>query len=105
MITYIIKNNECEICSLNSFIENIGIGTNLICKVKEFAKENNCNRVKLITTNDNINALKFYQKRGFTFANIYKNSIEISRKLKPQIPMYAENGLPIRDEIELECEL
>ena len=36
------------------------------------------------------------------FSNIYKNAIENSRKIKPQIPMFADNGLPIRDEIELE---
>ena len=102
LITYIIENTECEICSLNSFIENKGIGTNLINKVKEYAKEKNCTRIKLVTTNDNIRALEFYQRRGFTLSNIYKNAIENSRKTKPQIPLFADNGLPIRDEIELE---
>lgn len=102
LITYIIENNECEIVSLNSYIENKGIGTNLIQKVKEIATKENCTRLKLITTNDNIRAIEFYQKRGFTFATLYKNAIEISRKLKPEIPMYADNGLPIRDEIEFE---
>lgn len=103
LITYMVEANECEICSLNSFIENKGIGTALINKVKEYAKKNSCSRIKLITTNDNIRGLEFYQKRGFTFSNLFKNSIEeYSRKLKPQIPLYADNGLPIRDEIELE---
>ena len=105
LITYMIKNNECEICSLNSFIENKGIGTNLIKKVKEYAKEKDCTRLKLITTNDNIRGLEFYQRRGFVFSNIYKNAIENSRKIKPQIPMFADNGLPIRDEIEFEMKL
>lgn len=105
LITYMIKNNECEICSLNSFIENKGIGTNLIKKVKEYAKEKDCTRLKLITTNDNIRGLEFYQRRGFVFSNIYKNAIENSRKIKPEIPVFADNGLPIRDEIEFEMEL
>lgn len=105
LITYIIEGNECEICSLNSFIENVGIGTNLINKVIEHAKNNNCSRVKLITTNDNIRGLEFYQKRGFIFSNLYKNAIENSRKIKPQIPLFADNGLPIRDEIEFELML
>lgn len=105
LITYVVEDNECEICSLNSFIENKGIGTNLINKVKENAKENNCTRLKLITTNDNIRGLEFYQRRGFVFSNIYKNAIENSRKIKPQIPMFADNGLPIRDEIEFEMKL
>ena len=105
LITYVIENNECEICSLNSFIENKGIGTNLINKVKEYAKEKDCTRLKLITTNDNIRGLEFYQRRGFVLSNIYKNAIENSRKIKPQIPMFADNGLPIRDEIEFEMKL
>ncbi len=106
LITYMLESNECEICSLNSFIENKGVGTALISKVKEYAKENKCTRIKLITTNDNIRGLEFYQKRGFIFSNLFKNSIEeYSRKLKPQIPLYADNGLPIRDEIELETKV
>ena len=102
LITYMIDGNECEIVSLNSFVENKGIATRLIKEVENTAKENNCYRLKLITTNDNIRAIEFYQRRGFVFANIYINAIEVSRKLKPQIPMYADNGLPIRDEIEFE---
>lgn len=102
LITYIIEDNECEIVSINSFIENKGIGTILIEKVKEIAIKENCVRLKLVTTNDNIRGLGFYQKRGFTIANFYKNAIVTSRKLKPKIPMYADNGIPIRDEIEFE---
>lgn len=102
LITYMFEDDECEICSLNSFIENRGIGTSLINKVIEIAKGKKCTRIKLITTNDNIRAMEFYQRRGFIFSNIYKNAIEDSRKIKPEIPMFAENGLPIRDEIEFE---
>ena len=105
LITYMIENNECEIVSLNSFEENKGIATRLINTVKELAIKKNCTRLKLITTNDNIRAIEFYQKRGFVFANIYINSIENSRKLKPEIPMFTDNGLPIRDEIEFEMKL
>lgn len=105
LITYIFENNECEIVSLNSFEENKGIATKLIDIVKELAIKNNCIRLKLVTTNDNIRGIEFYQRRGFSFSNIYVNSIENSRKLKPEIPMYADNGLPIRDELEFEMKL
>ena len=105
LITYIIKNSECEIVSLNSFKENQGIATKLIDIVKELAINEKCTRLKLITTNDNIRGIEFYQKRGFVLSNIYINAIENSRKLKPAIPLYADNGLPIRDEIEFEIKL
>ena len=105
LITYKIENNECEIVSLNSFEENKGIATKLIDIVKELAINEKCTRLKLITTNDNIRGIEFYQKRGFVLSNIYINAIENSRKLKPAIPLYADNGLPIRDEIEFEIKL
>jgi hypothetical protein len=56
----------------------------------------------LVTSNDNINALKFYQKRGFVFKNIYINEMENARKLKPEIPLLGDYGIPIKDEIEFE---
>ena len=56
----------------------------------------------MITTNDNLNALRFYQKRGFVLAALYPNALERSRALKPSIPPIGMNGIPLRDEIELE---
>jgi N-acetylglutamate synthase-like GNAT family acetyltransferase len=101
---YYIKNNECEIVLLEIFVANKGFGTQIIEKIKIIAKENNCKRIWVITTNNNINALKFYQKRGFYFSNIYINAMEESRKIKPEIPKEYE-GIEIRDEIEFEMKL
>jgi len=56
----------------------------------------------LITTNDNTHALRFYQNRNFVIAAIHINAIEKSRQLKPEIPLTGADGIPIRDEIELE---
>jgi hypothetical protein len=47
-------------------------------------------------------ALRFYHLRGFLLAAIYRNAIAASRKLKPEIPLQGIDGIPIRDEIELE---
>jgi ribosomal protein S18 acetylase RimI-like enzyme len=102
LITFYIANNECEIVTLDSLIENQGIGTSLVEKVIETGRMNNCKRIWLITTNDNTRALRFYQKKGFKIANIYLNAIEDSRKIKPQIPIFGFDGIPILHEIELE---
>ena len=80
---YYIKNNACEIVLLETFLQNKGIGTQIIEKIKENAKMKNCKRIWLITSNDNIDAIKFYQRRGFSIANIYKNAMDKSRELKP----------------------
>jgi N-acetylglutamate synthase-like GNAT family acetyltransferase len=102
LLTYIIHENVCEITSLNSLVEGKGIGTSLINKVISIAKECNCNKVIIVTTNDNINAIRFYQKRGFDMARLYHNALDISRKMKPSIPLAGDNGIPSKHEIEFE---
>jgi len=102
---YYIKNNECEIVLLETFIQKKGIGTQIIEKIKEIAKLNNCKRIWLITSNDNIDAIKFYQRRGFNIANFYKNAMDKSRELKPTIPLIGNYEIPIKDELEFEIKV
>ena len=105
LITFSLKNDECEIVTLDSLEAGKGIGIKLIKSVKDFAVEKNCNRIWLITTNDNTNALKFYQKNGFRLAAIHPGAVEKSRRIKPEIPEVGCDDIPIRDEIELEIRL
>jgi DNA-3-methyladenine glycosylase I len=101
LTTYIIRQRNCEIISLDSLQPSIGIGSALIDAVKTVALQSQCRRIWLTTTNDNLNALRFYQKRGFVLVKVHRNAVEIVRKHKA-IPLIAANGIPIRDEIELE---
>ncbi|NTU47021.1 GNAT family N-acetyltransferase [Candidatus Roizmanbacteria bacterium] len=101
VILYAIEEKECEIVALYSSFEKQGIGSRLIELVCEIAKITKCQRVWLQTTNDNTTALRFYQKRGFVIAAIRTNVIEAQRKVK-EIPFFGNDGIPIRDEIELE---
>lgn len=105
LITYIIQEGDCEIISLDSTEEGKGIGTALIEKVEQTGLEQQCKRVKLITTNDNLHALNFYQKRGYQLSRLFVNAVAEARKLKPEIPLVSQDGIPIRDEIELVREL
>lgn len=102
LITYTITNYICEITSLDSLIENKGIGSSLIDKVIDIAKQNGCIKVIVITTNDNINAIRFYQKRGFDMARLYHNALNVSRKLKCEIPLLGLDQIPLLHEIEFE---
>ena len=54
-----------------------------------------------MTTNDNLHALRFYQRKGFTLAGLRPNALAQTRKQKP-VPLLGADGIPIRDEIELE---
>lgn len=105
LVTYEINSNECEIMSLDSLKEKEGIGTTLVNKVIEIATKVKCTKIKLITTNDNINAIRFYQKRGFDMVCIYHNALDISRKIKPSIQMIGEFNIPLKHEIEFEMNL
>jgi ribosomal protein S18 acetylase RimI-like enzyme len=105
LIIYRIEAKDCEIVTLNSLEENKGIGSALIDAVKNAAVQVGCKKLRLVTTNDNTMALKFWQKRGFTLVTIYPGALEKSRLLKPEIPLIGIDGISIRDEIELELRL
>jgi ribosomal protein S18 acetylase RimI-like enzyme len=94
--------NACEIVTIDSTQPGAGIGTALIDATKTLARQAGCTRLWLITTNDNLNALRFYQKRGFVLVSVHRNAVIKSRQLKPEIPLTGNDGIPLRDEIELE---
>jgi len=102
LLTYHVDGDACEIVTLNSVNPGLGIGTALLDAVRRKACQKGCSRLWLITTNDNVEALCFYQKRGFVLAKLHRDAVMRSRKLKPEIPLYGLESIPIRDEIELE---
>ena len=102
LVTYSIQEAQCQIVTLDSLVKGRGIGTALTEAVKAAAMEAGCRRLWLITTNDNLPALGFYQKRGFVIAAIHRNALQVSRRIKPEIPLFGKDGIPLRDEIEME---
>ena len=75
----------------------------MIEEVERIALDAGCRRVSLITTNDNIDGLRFYQRRGFRLTELHASAVDGSREsLKPEIPETGEYGIPIRDELELQ---
>jgi len=105
VITYRLEAGVCEIITLDSSREGRGVGTALIEAVIDRARQMRCTRVWLITTNDNVNALRFYQKRGFGLAALHREAVTRVRRITPEIPAMGEFGIPIRDELELEMTL
>jgi ribosomal protein S18 acetylase RimI-like enzyme len=91
-----------EILVFEIFKKFEGIGTFVLNEFIEIAKREDCKKVVVMTTNDNLDALRFYQRRGFVITHIIPNALELSRKMKPNIPENGDYGIPIRDEIVLE---
>lgn len=102
LVTYRTADDECEVLTLDALVEDMGVGTALLVAVRDAAARSGVCRVWLITTNDNTAALRFYQKRGWEIVAVHRRAIEASRRSKPEIPAFGNDGIPIRDEIELE---
>ena len=105
LLTYNIAGRDCEIVSIDSLCQFLGIGTLLLERVEEVARAAGCTRLWVITTNDNLAALGFYQRRGFILVALHRNALTASRRLKPEIPLVGASGIPLRDELELELPL
>jgi GNAT superfamily N-acetyltransferase len=105
LLTYHHKDEEVEIVTLDSLEPGQGVGSALISAAAEYAREIKSRRLWLITTNDNTHALRFYQRQGFSLVKIHKDALQVSRTIKPEIPLVGLDGIPLRDEIELEMQL
>lgn len=101
LITYVLYHDSLEVISLDSIQEGKGIGTCLMKEVEHFAKERSIPQIELITTNDNLQALKFYQKRGYRITDVITNAVAEARKVKPTIPIIGNDGIPLFDELKL----
>jgi ribosomal protein S18 acetylase RimI-like enzyme len=106
VLTYVVDGDRCEILTLHASERRRGVGSALLQEVERIATESGCRRLWLVTTNDNVDALRFYQRRGFRIVAVHPGAVERSREtLKPEIPEVGEYGIPLRDEIELEKDL
>jgi ribosomal protein S18 acetylase RimI-like enzyme len=105
LLTYEIEGDALEIVTIDALVEGQGIGTALLRAVEEVARAQGCRRLRLVTTNNNLRALLFYQRAGFRLVALVPGAVEESRKLKPSIPELDAAGLPIRDELHLELPL
>lgn len=96
---------ECEVITLSTSLQRGGVGTRLLEHVASEARAAGCARIFLTTTNDNLNALGFYQKRGWRLVAVYPGAVDRARAAKPGIPLLGLNDIPLHDDIELELRL
>jgi N-acetylglutamate synthase-like GNAT family acetyltransferase len=101
-LTFLHERDAIEIVTLDSVIENRGAGAAPLGAVAARARADVVRRLFLVTTNDNIYAIRFYQKRGWDMAALHRDAVAAARLLKPEIPATGEDGIPIRHEIEFD---
>jgi ribosomal protein S18 acetylase RimI-like enzyme len=100
VVTYPTEQLAVEVVYIVVTTKRIGIGTTLMDAVE---RQTRPRRLWLVSTNDNLDALRFYQRRGYRIVDIRVGAVESARRtLKPSIPEIGNFGIPIRDEIVLE---
>lgn len=102
VVTYAKRSDGCEVVTLEAFRPRTGVGRRLIEAVADAARASGCERLWLVTTNDNLGALAFYAALGFAVTAERPGAVDEARRtIKPSIPETDHDGIPIRDEIEL----
>lgn len=99
--TFVVRGAEAELLTLDALEEGQGIGSALVDAVARAAATAHARRLVLSTTNDNLRALGFYQRRGFRLVELLVGAIDRARVRKPSIPLVGSSGIPIRDELVL----
>lgn len=104
--TYVIDGDACELLTLHTTTRLVGVGSALLAAVQDIARAAGCRQLSVVTTNDNLEALRFYQRRGFRLVRLRPGAVDRSREmLKPEIPRSGDHDIPLRDELELEMSL
>jgi ribosomal protein S18 acetylase RimI-like enzyme len=79
--------------------EGVGVGRALMDAVLAEARRTAARRIWLVTTNDNIRAIRFYQRWGMDLVAFVHDAVAASREVKPSIPMTGSDGIPVRHEL------
>lgn len=103
--TYLVEGEEAELVTLDALVPGRGAGRALIDAVARAAREAGALRLIVMTTNDNLRALRLYQRGGFRLHALRPGAVDAAREHKPSIPATGNDGIPIRDEIDLVMEL
>jgi GNAT superfamily N-acetyltransferase len=105
MHTVMSAGAECELVAIASAGSGGGVGSALIAAVTDAARAAKCSRLVLTASNDNLDAMRLYQRRGWRFAKIYRGAMDDARQEKPEIPAIGAYGIPMRDDVEFEYDL
>ena len=96
---------DAELVVLVTTYRGAGAGTALLDAVVDHARKAQWKRLWLITTNDNTDSLRLYQRAGWDWVGWHRDSVTEARPLKPELPEVGAHGIRIRHEIELEYPL
>jgi ribosomal protein S18 acetylase RimI-like enzyme len=100
-----VIDGRAELVVLATTYRGAGAGTMLLEAVVERARAEGWTRLWLITSNDNTDAIRLYQRAGWDWVDFRRDGITRGRTIKPEIPETGNHGIPLRHEIEFEFPL
>ncbi|MFE9693176.1 GNAT family N-acetyltransferase [Micromonospora sp. NPDC005806] len=100
-----LADDGLEVVSLVATSPGSGAGSALLAAAEEVARAAGATRLWLVTTNDNLAALRFYQRRRLRIVAVDAGAVDRARELKPTIPVIGADGIPLHDELLLERRL
>ena len=96
---------DVELVALVSTYRGAGVGSGLLETVVERGKREGWKRLWLVTSNDNTDAIRMYQRSGWEWTDFRRDAITKARAVKPEIPEIGNHGIPVRHEIHFEAPL
>jgi GNAT superfamily N-acetyltransferase len=96
---------DTELVALVSTYRGAGVGSGLLETVVERGKRDGWKRLWLVTSNDNTDAIRMYQRAGWDWTEFRRDAITEARAMKPEIPEFGNHGIPVRHEIHFEAPL
>jgi ribosomal protein S18 acetylase RimI-like enzyme len=105
LVTWRIEDGVLYMLTISNVTDTRGVSTALLNKMLAMAREKGFAYMRALITNDNWPAFRYYQRRGFRIVAVHPGVIDMMRQMKPSIPTKGVEGIPMRDEIELEVVL
>lgn len=105
LLTYALHKSTMLVFTLDNFTDRPGIGSALLARISDIGRSEGARALRVMTTNDNTPALRYFQVRGFRMAALYPGAIAVYRLVTPTLPEIGVDGIPVRDAIELEMDL
>jgi len=104
-LIYRVRGPAAEIVAMEACESRRGVGTALLVALDGVLERIGVREIWVTTTNDNLDALRFYQRRGFRLEVVRPDAVQEARRLKPAIPECGAYGIAIRDEVDLRADL
>ena len=102
LLTFRLDDPELELTAVAAAPRGTGTGTALLDAFLVEARRLRVAGIWVVTTNDNLEAVAFYQRRGFRLRTLRAGAVDEARRtLKPAIPAVGQHGIEMHDELEL----